>query len=287
MIVDAHQHIWDLRSADYAWLQDAPEELHRSFSMEEVRPLMEACEVGLTVLVQAADNDADTANMTRAAQSAPEVAAIVAWAPLDDPDETSRFLNPDTRHPLIKGVRSLTHIREDPDWIISAEVSDGLRILEQLDLSLDYVTATPAALDHLPLLVRRHPKLRVVLDHLGSPPMAGSPSELMAWRKALKIAGENSLLYAKLSGLYLDRSQLSDPRVPAERLRRVLEIALDTFGPERLMWGSDWPICQSPVGYINYWEAISALIDELMPEHRDRLLGANALDFYRIPDALA
>src|SRR5271165_5702454 len=170
-VVDAHQHFWDPGRVPYPWLAPSYPELDRIYCFEDLAPHLHANGVDATVLVQSADDDADNELMAEVASCHPEIAGIVAWAPLDDPvalDVTIGRLRPTGR---LVGVRVLFHNLPDPDWILCRDVQEGLALLEHERLTFDVVAVLARHLEHVPVLAERHPGLRLVIDHLAKPPI--------------------------------------------------------------------------------------------------------------------
>jgi L-fuconolactonase len=280
-IIDAHLHVWDLERAEYPWLDSAVTPIDRTTSLDEVLPEMADAGVARAILVQAADDPADTAHMLEVADNHPEVAGVVAWLPLDDPEQAAMELDRVRADPRVVGVRTLIHDRRDPDWILSVGVGESLELLATAGIPYDFVTSGPAALAQLPVLAERHPDLHIVLDHLGKPPLGGSPEQLGQWGRLLELVAENPRLSAKVSGLY---AAGPDPAAwTADQVARVIDIALDVFGADRLMYGSDWPISVLAGGYRRVWSTLSACFDSLNPIDRDAVLGGTARRVYNLP----
>jgi predicted TIM-barrel fold metal-dependent hydrolase len=166
--VDAHQHVWDPARADYPWMTPALDRLRRPFDHADVVAEQAEVGVGATVLVQAADNLDDTANMLRVARAHSQVAGVVAWVPLDDP-AAARLLDSWQRaaEPVV-GVRHLLHREADPDWLLRPEVQDGLAVLAERGLTFDVCAETAPLLRHVPTLAERYP---------GAQPGGGPPRQ--------------------------------------------------------------------------------------------------------------
>lgn len=280
-VIDAHQHVWDPARAQYDWLTDAHSPIDRRIGFEELLPSLRRAGVDATVLVQSADNDDDTDLMIETAAAHVEVAAIVAWVPLDDPGRAAEKVATLQKNPHIVGVRALIHDMPDPDWLLRPDVNEGLSVLEDADLTFDVVSVRPRHLEHVPVISERHPRLRIVIDHLSKPPIGGSREP---WWTLIQRASENPLVHAKVSGLY--------PSVgPADAwsvdiVRPYFERALELFGADRLMYGGDWPISVLAGGYDRVWSGLSALIGETSPDERTAILGDTAERFYRIDPQL-
>lgn len=282
MIVDAHQHVWDLGRAPYPWLgQDVPE-WNRTFTFEELQPHLARNGVDATVLVESDDHDGDTELMLEVADAHPQVAAIVAYVPLDHPEQAAARLAELRRDDRIVGVRNLIHHRTDPDWILRPEVADGLAILEGAEMSFDLVSVLPRHLQHVPALSERHPGLRIVIDHLSKPPIGEQDVE--PWWSLIATAAENPLVHAKISGLYpVARPQ--DWTVGG--IQPFIDRALAVFGPERLMYGGDWPISVASGGYDQVFTGLRSALSGLTAEESEHVWSGTAQRFYRIaPDRM-
>jgi L-fuconolactonase len=283
MIIDAHQHVWDLDRAAYPWLGPQHGPIFRSIAEEEVLPQLRACGVDAVVLVQAADNAEDTALMLATAAAHREVVAVVAHLPLEDPDATAALLPGLAADPLVVGIRTLIHDQPDPDFLVRTEVRESLGLVAAAGLAFDVVAVLPRHLEHVPVLAAEHPGLRLVVDHLAAPPIGSD--DLEPWQTLLARAAEPPNVHAKVSGLY----PAADPTAwSTEALRPVLAHAARVFGPQRLMYGGDWPVSVLAGGYTAVWEGLHPLITELGVEAADAVLGGTAARVYRIdPGRLA
>ena len=292
MIIDAHQHVWDLGRVAYPWLGPQHGPVFRTVTQDEVLPELRACGVDGVVLVQAADDAADTALMLDTAAAHPSVVAVVAYVPLEDPTATAAALPALVANPLVVGIRNLIHDRPDPDFLVRPEVRESLGLLAAAGLAFDVVSVLPRHLEHVPVLATEHPGLRLVVDHLSAPPIGSADPEpcspeaaLSTWRTLLARAAELPNVYAKVSGLYpaTDRTAWS-----TEALRPVVAHAVEVFGPHRLMYGGDWPVSVLAGGYTAVWEGLHPLVDELGPDAAEAVLGGTAVRVYRIdPGRLA
>ena len=283
MIIDAHQHVWDLSRAEYPWLDAGAAPIDRTMELDEIVPAMRRVGVGATVLVQSADNEGDTANMLRVADAHPEVVAVVAWVPLDQPDRAAEMLARLRGDDRVVGIRALVHTNPDPQWILRPDVDEGLGLLEAQGVPFDYVVESPAALALLPELSERHPALSIVVDHLGKPPVGGTDAERVVWRRLLEAAAANPRITAKVSGLYAASGRMGDWTLDA--IRPFVDDSLEMFGAGRLMMGGDWPISVLAGGYERTWGALLALADELEPAEAAALLGETAAAVYAIAPA--
>jgi L-fuconolactonase len=281
--VDAHQHVWDPARAHYPWLTPELERLRRPFDHADVVAEQAAVGVGATVLVQAADNLDDTANMLRVARAHPQVAGVVAWVPLDDPAAAARLLDGwrEAAEPVV-GVRHLVHREPDPDWLLRPAVRDGLDVVAERGLTFDVCAETPALLRHVPALAERHPALGLVVDHLGKPPIRARGWQ--PWVGLLAAAAEAPTVTAKVSGL----NTAADPaRWCPEDFRPYVDHALEVFGPHRLLYGGDWPFALLAAdSYTQVWAGIRPCLDGLAPDELRAVLGGTARRVYGLPAGL-
>lgn len=280
-IIDAHQHVWDPARGDYGWLAGEPDSIKRAFTLEEVLPELRAAGVDRVVQVQSADHTEDTELMLESAARHEEVAAIVAYAPLGRPDEAARMVESWRGNSLMVGVRNLIHNMPDPDWLLRPEVDEGLGILEREGLTFDLVSVLPRHLELVPILSERHPDLRIVIDHLSKPPIGADDRE--PWWSLIAAAAENPNVFGKVSGLY---PSVGDPEGgTSDMVASFFDRALELFGPERLMYGGDWPISVVAGGYARVWQTLQPLFGTLGIPDRERVLGGTAAEFYRIDAA--
>ncbi|GAA1324473.1 amidohydrolase family protein [Pseudonocardia xinjiangensis] len=281
-VVDAHLHVWDPALTSYPWLVGGPPVINRAFALDDVVPDLEAAGVDSVVLVQSADDVADTELMLECARKDARVAGVVAYAPLQDPEETGRLLDRyRSAEPVVRGIRVLVHEQPDPWWLLRDEVIEGLTALSRSGLTFDLVAVLP---EHLRAALRVSellPDLPMVLDHLGHPPLDGGGRQGEWWDLVAAVA-RNPRAHAKVSGLYPGGP--GEPSAAVGRVRPSVEHALDVFGPARLMYGGDWPISLLHGGYPATWPLATELLSGLSRPERDDVLGGTATRFYRLDE---
>ncbi|MFN8519297.1 MAG: amidohydrolase family protein [Chloroflexota bacterium] len=280
MIVDGHQHFWDLDRVAYPWLVPAYGPIHRSFHPAELEPQLRGAGVDRTVLVQSANSFEDTDAMLAQADAHDWIGAVVGWVPLEDPRAAAAAL--DDRYlgrTKYRGVRHLNHEEADPDWLVRPSVLEGIRELESRGLVYEVVAVHPLHLGHVPTLATTFPDLRIVVDHLAKPPVG--TGDLGGWERDLRRAAAHPNVSAKVSGLSTDGSWSQ------EDVTRVIGVALDAFGPARLMFGSDWPVAILGGDYASVWGHTTRALDSLgvAGADRDAILGGTAAATYRIGGA--
>ncbi|MFL5926823.1 MAG: amidohydrolase family protein [Gaiellaceae bacterium] len=273
MIVDAHHHLWDPAAADYPWLTDEVAPIRRRFAPEDLAPLLVARGVDATVVVQARASLDETHELLATAAAVPWLAGVVGWADLTDP-AIADVLAELRGEPLV-GIRHQVHDEPDPAWLLRGDVGRGLRAVEQEGLVYDLLVRPrelPAAVE----VARRFPGLRLVVDHLAKPPLRDG--DTAAWVEGLSGLAALPNVCCKLSGLVTEAAW--DSWGPGE-LVPYLRRALDWFGPERSLFGSDWPVCLLAASYD---EVVDLALAVLEPGERAAVMGGTAARLYRLDD---
>ncbi|GGL65318.1 amidohydrolase [Streptomyces fumigatiscleroticus] len=273
-VVDSHHHVWDLSVRDQDWITGpALAPLRRDFTLADLEPQARAVGVGRTVLVQTVTVAQETPELLALAAGHDLVAGVVGWTDLTRPDvadELARLRElPGGRY--LKGIRHQVQGEPDPEWLLRADVRRGLAAVADASLVFDLVV-----LDHqLPACVtaaRSLPRLTFVLDHLGKPPVASGALEPWATHVRALAALPNTV--CKLSGLVTE----ADPASwSVADLRPYAEVVLDAFGPDRLMFGSDWPVCTLAATYREVLDVAGRLTGA---HDRDRIFAATATRVY-------
>ncbi len=271
-VVDAHLHVWDLEQGDYAWLGPDHGELHRSYLPDEAARELVSAGVSSALLVQAEDTLRETRYLLQVADEHPWVHGVVGWIQLDDPDLAEGQLD-ELHHPALRGVRHLVHADPRSDFFDLAPVRRSLAVLAERGLVLDVPDAWPRHLDAVARLTEAVPELTVVVDHLAKPPRGHE--DLDAWERSLRRVAEHPQVVAKLSGLQAP----GQPFTP-EALRPVLDVAIEAFGAERLMFGSDWPMTASVGGYPTAYAVTRDLIGRLSAEEQQAIWSGTATRVY-------
>lgn len=265
MIVDSHQHFWDPAQARYPWMTDDLAPLRRRFGPEDLEPELRRHQVLGTVLVQARASLDETHALLEVAAATEFVLGVVAWVDLTDP-AAGRLLSEIGGASLV-GIRHQVHDEPDPRWLLRPDVQRGLAAVADAGLVYDLlvrVAELPAAVE----AARRNPELRLVLDHVGKPPLRAG--ELDLWAGLVAELAELPNVACKLSGLVTEAE-------PGADLAPIVEHALRRFGADRCMFGSDWPVCLLAADY----GTVLALVRDVVPESdRDAVLAGTAIRVY-------
>lgn len=275
MRIDAHQHFWNPARGDYFWMPKDDPVLARTYGPEDLVPHLKHHGIGQTVLVQAAASVHESDYLLGIADAAPFVAGIVGWIDFEKPSDRAE-LKRLAQHPKFKGVRPMIQDIPDDDWMLREDVQWGFRAVADLGLTFDAL-GFPRHLANFLTILKRHPDMRVVVDHCMKPQIRTHGAESFAhWADGMaRIAGETAA-YCKFSALVTE----ANAGWTAEDLKPYADHVLSVFGPDRVMWGSDWPVCQLRATYDQWWEAARALTAHLSPEDQCRVFGGTAAEFY-------
>ncbi len=272
--IDAHQHFWDPARGDYGWLTADLPALFKPFGPEDLAPHLAAHDISGTVLVQAAPSLAETEYLLDIASRTPFVRGVVGWIDFEEPEQRDA-LERLARHPLLKGLRPMIQDMADPDWMLRPALDWAFKALIAHDLAFDALVL-PKHLANLRILIDRYPDLRVVIDHGAKPQIKDGAFEPWAGNIA-RLARETNA-FCKCSGLV---TEARADWTPAD-LSPYLEHLLGSFGPERLIFGSDWPVLTMAGDYSDWFDTVNQAIRHWTQQQQAAVLGGNASRFYRL-----
>jgi len=274
MRIDAHQHYWDPARGDYPWMAGSLAILQHRYGPQDLAPLRAACGIEATVLVQAAPTVEETHYLLGIAEATPSVAGVVGWIDFQHTSERAT-LDSLAAHPKLVGIRPMVQDIADDDWLLRHDIDWAFAALQELDLAFDALGYARHARRFLQR-IEKHPKLRVVIDHGMKPAIARG--EFEPWAGDMRDLARNTSAMCKLSGLANEAA----PGSGVEALRPYMEHLLEVLGPERLMWGSDWPVASAAIGYADWFRACEQLLLPCGDGERERVFGANAAAFYQL-----
>jgi L-fuconolactonase len=273
VIIDSHQHFWQIARGDYGWMTDEVAAIRRDILPDDLRPLAQAAGVTGTVLVQAAPTIAETLFLLDLADRTPLVRGVVGW--IDLSGDVGAQLS-QIAHPALRGIRPMLQDIDDTGWILQDAVIDGLRMVADAGLRMDALV-TPRHLPVIEALARLLPALPIVIDHCAKPVFDGADPGA-DWRHGITALAAHPQIFCKLSGL----ANEFGPGWSADNLRPVFDHVLAAFGPERLMWGSDWPVLEMAGLYPDWLGVAQDLAAPLSAADRARIFGQTAAQFYRL-----
>lgn len=276
MRIDAHQHFWKLDRGDYGWLNPNMPVLYRDYLPEHLAPQLQRCRIDKTILVQAAQTLEETEYMLSLADETDWIAGVVGWFDLNDPackEHYAKF----RLHPKFVGFRIMIQEMPDPEQILEPRFVDAVSYFAGQDVPVDLLVVSHQ-LEPLVKLLDRVPGLRGVIDHIAKPRIADGVLE--PWKSQMSAIAKHPGIYCKLSGMVTEADhgnwQPSD-------FTAYIHHALEAFGTERVMFGSDWPVCLLAGSYDQVVDVLEqGLPMQLSASDRERLFGVNAKTFYKL-----
>jgi L-fuconolactonase len=275
--IDTHQHFWNLNKVAYPRLTPDDGRLYANYEPRDLDPQRQAAGIDLTVLVQSMNSLEDTVAMLTQAEDYAWIGGVVGWVPLADPAAARVALNRFRRHPKFRGMRHLLHLEADADWILQSAVRKSLRLLAEYGLSFDFGAIYPQHLQHVAPLAAALPELAMIIDHLGAPPIKARA--FGAWAEQLAAAARCPNVYAKLSGLVTSADHAN---WTVADLVPYVDFALEHFGADRLMFGSDWPVCTLAADYGLVQAALKQALAPRTEAERAAIFGGTAARVYRL-----
>jgi len=281
LIIDSHHHFWDPARGDYHWMPDASPILARHYGPNEFEPLLRKAGVTATVLVQAAQTEAETDYLLDIAAKTPFVLGVIGWLDMEAADFAHR-LEHYRKNPFFLGLRPMLQDLDDDAWVLRPKVLQALRVVADAALPFEFLTF-PRHLPHAVEASIRTPGLRALIDHASKPPIAAG--EFAPWCDGMRAIASLPGAYCKLSGMVTEADH--EKWRPAD-LAPYIDHVVNLFGPDRVMFGSDWPVCKLAAEYGEVVNALrTCLGGRLNDEELQRVFATNAKDFYRVsPDRL-
>jgi len=273
MRIDAHQHFWRYRPETHAWITDAMPRLKCDFLPADLQPLLRTAGFDGCVAVQAQQSVAETEWLLQLADQHPFIRGVVGWVDLCGPN-VSDALRRLAAHPRLRGVRHVVQDEPDDRFMLRPEFLRGIAALAHVGLTYDiliYARQLPVAIE----LVRRFPQQRFVLDHIGKPEIRDR--HLDTWRDNIRALAAQPNVSCKLSGMVTEADW--QQWKPSD-FTAYLDVVLARFGAQRLMIGSDWPVCTLGGSYGDVIAVVTDYIGFLSPSERDAICGGNAVRFY-------
>jgi L-fuconolactonase len=275
MKIDTHQHFWSYNDRDYVWMSSAMGKLRRDHLPKDLFPLIEAAGIDATVAVQARQCLEESTWLLELADEYPFLLGVVGWVDLCSAavgDQLERL----AQNPKLRGVRHVLHDEPDDEFMLRDAFLNGLRELKRFGLTYDLLLFPR----HLPIacnLVKILPDQPFVLDHIAKPPVRAG--EMAPWTTDLKRLADFPNVFCKISGLVTEGDWNS---WRAQDFEPYLDVVLNAFGPQRLMLGSDWPVCTLAADYASVIELEVDYIAKLSVDEQRAILEENAIKFYSL-----
>ena len=275
MRIDAHQHFWSLENPWTEWPTPDLGEIYRDFGTDDLAPLLEQTGVSQTVLVQAAPHADETRDMLKRAAGWDRVGGVVGWVDFADPAGARGDLDSFTADPLFVGVRPMLQAIDDDAWILGTPQREVLGDLERRRLTFDALIQ-PRHLTAMAEIADRHPDLQIIIDHAAKPDIRSR--KIDEWAQGMRRLAQSENVAVKLSGLLTEAA----PGDGGEALEPYVAVLLETFGPARMMWGSDWPVINLVSDYVAWAETVDRMIRGLPEDDRAAVWGGTARRIYRL-----
>jgi L-fuconolactonase len=276
--IDSHQHFWQVNRGDYSWLTPELGVLYQDFLPQHISPILAAQSVSQTVLVQAADSLAETEFILSLAAEHDFIVGVVGWVDMTSAQAVSDIQRL-AANPYFKGIRPMLQDIKDRDWILQAKFDVCFKTLIELGLTFDALVL-PEHLSNLLILAERYPQLPIVIDHGAKPKIALGieHADNQLWcRQMRQLAGKQNV-FCKLSGLLTEAGD----SVSFDTIQPFMQHLLACFGPQKLMWGSDWPVINL-VSQYQQWQAMSTeFLTVLSEQDQQATWATTAQSFYKL-----
>ncbi|MBC63520.1 MAG: amidohydrolase [Chloroflexi bacterium] len=272
--IDSHQHFWEIDKFDYSWM-DQKSPLRKDYGPKDLAKLINKNQVNKTIIVQAVPSTEETYWLLEIAEKYDFIAGVVGWVDLTD-QKIEKTLNKLQENKYFKGVRHLWETDEDPQWIINSGAIRGLKIIAERNLTFDFL-ARPKNLIYIPKIMSLVPNLRAVLDHVGKPEIA--EKKIQPWLSDLRKIASIDNVFCKLSGMI---TEANHENWNIDDLRPYVHHALSLFGVDRIMFGSDWPVCTLAGQYKDVKNSFDEILKDIDHASQNKIFGENASKFYKI-----
>jgi L-fuconolactonase len=276
MRIDAHQHFWIYSPQEYGWIDDSMDAIRRNFLPEDLVPELQQNGYAGSVAVQARQTLDETRHLLSLADQDERILGVVGWVDLCSREVRSQ-LSKFSDHSKFVGVRHIVQSEPDERFLLREDFKRGIAALEEFDLAYDILIYTK----HLPVaaeFVEKFPRQRFVLDHMAKPPIKAGQIE--RWADGVRRLAQFPKVLCKLSGLVTEADWHN---WKTEQIVPYLDIAFEAFGPERLMIGSDWPVCLVAASYTTAMNVVQNWIRQFRLETQEAILGQNAQRFWKLP----
>lgn len=275
MRIDAHQHFWRYNPDEYAWIDDSMSLLRRNFLPADLTPELQHAGFDGSIAVQARQTIEETQWLLRLADASPSILGVIGWVDLQSSDVRSQLAG-FAGNPKLLGVRHIVQSEADDRFLLHADFLRGISALEEFGLTYD-ILIYPR---HLPIaaeFLARFPRQRFVLDHLAKPVI--KTGQIQSWESGIRKLARFPNVSCKLSGLVTEADWANWN--PAQ-MKPYLDVAFDCFSPERLMIGSDWPVCALAASYGEVMDLVITYLDGYPDDAREAVLGGNAQQFWKL-----
>ena len=275
MQIDSHHHYWHYDPVEYDWIDDAMASIRRDFLPSDLAETIAPTGIEGGVSVQARQSLEETNWLLSLAADNEFMLGVVGWVPLADPDIRATLATL-ANHRKLKAIRHVVQGEPDPEFILGDAFNRGVSTLAEFDLTYD-ILITEGQLRPSIRFVDRHPEQRFVLDHIAKPVIRDNLVD--PWQNNIRELARRENVWCKLSGMVTEADYSS---WTVDQLRPYAETVLEAFGPERVMFGSDWPVCLVACAYGRWYDIVQEFISSLSASEQERIMGHNAATVYRL-----
>lgn len=275
MIIDTHHHFWNYNPVEFDWIDDEMAVIRKIFMPEDLKSTLAKTEVEGVISVQARQSLEETDWLLKLASGTDFIKGIVGWVPLADP-AAEEILEKYLTNKWLKGVRHVVQGEPDPEFILRKDFNRGISFLKKYNLVYD-ILITENQLPNTIRFVDQHPDQQFVLDHIAKPKIR--TNEIHAWSKNLKELGRRENVSCKISGMVTEANYKTWNEA---QLQPYFDVVLEAFGPSRLMFGSDWPVCLVAVEYQNWLNLVKKVVSGFSIQEQEQIFSINAMSIYQI-----
>ena len=276
-IIDAHHHFWDPSRGDYSWMPQDNKILNRKYDLEDLAKDSRSIDLYKTVLVQAAATNAETEYMLNIAENSDLVSGVVGWVNFEDPNQLKQ-LKTFAKNPKFVGVRPMIQDIPDENWVLNKDFDIFFKTIIDLDLSFDAL-GFPIHLDNFYIIASKYPSLRFVIDHLMKPKICNNDQkEFDHWKNGMSKFSNLDNVYCKFSGMVTEACK----NWTEDDLKLYTNEILQIFTDKKILWGSDWPVCNLRTDYIGWFNTAQNLTNNLSLDQKQNIFYENAIKFYKL-----
>ena len=274
MYVDSHQHFWKLSRGDYSWMTPDMKKLYKDFFPTDLEPLIKEKNISKTIIVQAADTVAETEFTLKLAEDNEFVAGVVGWVDLESP-KTKETIDKLCESKFLKGVRPMIHDIENDEWMLQDNLNENINYLATKNLTFDALVR-PQHLKHLIKFVQKFDFLPIVIDHIAKPQILNS--KIDEWKKDMQTLSSFQNVFCKFSGIL---TEVGDDYSKA-KIEPYVDFILNLFSPNKIMWGSDWPVLTMAENYGNWFDLAMEYCKSFSESETNMIFSKTARNFYNI-----
>jgi L-fuconolactonase len=276
-VIDAHHHYWWYGKRNHKWPDAVGDRLDQTFTPNDLVPQMELVKVDGCILIQSLNDYDETNEFLNIAKDYPHVLGVVGWIPLDNPDQTLKYLECISNRDLLIGIRHLINFEPDSKWLLRPEVIDSIQVIASQNLVFDLVPVNDVQFESVISVASKFPNLSIVLDHLARPPITQESSDI--WINQIQRVSQLPNVSIKLS---LGLDILMRWKWSTKDIQLFSDQVLTYFGTDRVMAASNWPVCNLATNYFDVWTSIRFLIKDLSLTDQEKILGNNAKKIFSL-----